>query len=71
MVASPALVRVSCHTPRQMQLANALCRLVEVAQEDERREPAVPSLPGEPILPVAPASTTSGPTQLTWLDGGA
>ena len=31
VVASPALVRVACATPRQMQLANALCRLVEVA----------------------------------------
>ncbi len=31
VVASPALVRVACRTPRQMQLANALCRLVEVA----------------------------------------
>ncbi len=31
VVASPALVRVSCATPRQMRLANALCRLVEVA----------------------------------------
>jgi uncharacterized protein len=31
VVASPALVRVTAHTPRQMQLANALCRLVEVA----------------------------------------
>ena len=31
VVASPALVRVSCATPRQMQLANALCRLVESA----------------------------------------
>ena len=31
VVASPSLVRVSCATPRQMQLANALCRLVEVA----------------------------------------
>ena len=71
VVASPALVRVSCHTPRQMQLANALCRLVEVAEEDERREPAAPPLPGDPILPVAPAGSNSGPTQLTWLDGGA
>ena len=33
VVASPALVRVSCATPRQMQLANALCRLVEVAAQ--------------------------------------
>jgi predicted RecB family nuclease len=31
VVASPELIRVQCHTPRQMQLANALCRLVEVA----------------------------------------
>ncbi len=31
VVASPALVAVSCATPRQMRLANALCRLVEVA----------------------------------------
>jgi len=31
VAASPALVRASCATPRQMQLANALCRLVEVA----------------------------------------
>jgi uncharacterized protein len=31
VVASPALARVSCATLRQMQLANALCRLLEVA----------------------------------------
>jgi predicted RecB family nuclease len=31
VVASPALHRVRCRTPRQMQLANALCRLVELA----------------------------------------
>ena len=31
VVASPALIRVRARTPRQMQLANALCRLVEVA----------------------------------------
>ena len=33
VVASPELVRVQCHTPRQMQLANALCRLVEIAPD--------------------------------------
>jgi superfamily I DNA and/or RNA helicase len=33
VVASPELVRVQCHTPGQMRLANALCRLVEVAAE--------------------------------------
>jgi uncharacterized protein len=32
VVASPALIRVAARTPRQMQLANALCRLVEVAR---------------------------------------
>jgi predicted RecB family nuclease len=31
VAASPALVRVRATSPRQMQLANALCRLVEVA----------------------------------------
>jgi len=31
VVASPDLIRVQCHTPRQMTLANALCRLVELA----------------------------------------
>jgi uncharacterized protein len=31
VIASPALVRVACRTPRQMRLANALCRLVEMA----------------------------------------
>jgi superfamily I DNA and/or RNA helicase len=31
VVASPELARVQCHTPRQMRLANALCRLIEVA----------------------------------------
>ena len=33
LVASPALIRVRCRTPRQMRLANALARLVEVATE--------------------------------------
>jgi uncharacterized protein len=31
VVANPALVRVRCKTPRQMRLANALCRLVQDA----------------------------------------
>jgi uncharacterized protein len=31
LVCSPALLRVRCHTPAQMRLANALCRYVEVA----------------------------------------
>ena len=33
VVASPALVRVACQTPGQMRLANALCRLVEMAPD--------------------------------------
>ena len=33
LVASPELVRVRCRTPRQMRLANALCRLLEMASE--------------------------------------
>ena len=31
VVCSPALLRVACHTPRQMQLANGLCLAVETA----------------------------------------
>ena len=31
IVGSPALLKVVVHTPRQMKLANALCRAVEVA----------------------------------------
>jgi hypothetical protein len=33
LVCSPALLRVRCHTPAQMRLANALCRFVEMAAE--------------------------------------
>ena len=33
VVAAPALVRVRARTPRQMQLANALCRFLEIAGE--------------------------------------
>ena len=31
IVASPRLLEPECHTPRQMQLANALCRYAELA----------------------------------------
>jgi uncharacterized protein len=31
LVANPNLIRVRCRTPRQMHLANALCRLLEMA----------------------------------------
>jgi uncharacterized protein len=33
VVASPALIRVRARTPRQMRLANALCRFIELAAE--------------------------------------
>jgi uncharacterized protein len=36
VVASPALLRVRARTPRQMALVNALCRFVELAQEQGR-----------------------------------
>ncbi len=59
VVASPALVRVACHTPRQMQLANALCRLVEIADvQTERNRVAPAQAPG-------PRTDTQ---QLSWLD---
>jgi uncharacterized protein len=45
VVASPALIRVQCHTPRQMRLANALCRLVERATDQrEKADKVVASL---------------------------
>jgi uncharacterized protein len=37
LVASPALVRVRARTPRQMHLANALCRFLELARGAEER----------------------------------
>ena len=37
VVASPELFRVRCRTPRQMQLANGLCRLLEMATVSELR----------------------------------
>jgi uncharacterized protein len=34
ILASPALFQVECKTPRQMQLANALCRYLEMVRSD-------------------------------------
>jgi len=46
LVASPALVRVRARTPRQMQLANALCRFIELAAEEgEKGQEAGPRGP--------------------------
>jgi predicted RecB family nuclease len=36
IVASPALLQVRCKTPRQIELANALCRYLEMARVVER-----------------------------------
>ena len=36
VVASPQLLEAECRTPRQMQLANALCRYVELARVADR-----------------------------------
>jgi uncharacterized protein len=61
VVASPALVRVACQTPRQMQLANALCRLVEMADERPKRgRGATPGASGPPEA-----------MQLSWLEPGS
>lgn len=38
LVASPALFDVQCRTPRQMELANAFCRYLEMAQLGLRRK---------------------------------
>jgi uncharacterized protein len=75
VVASPDLVRVTCHTPRQMRLANALCRFVEVAAEQSVGSGAaaalVPNPEDEPEPEPALATPASGgPTrgeQLSWL----
>jgi uncharacterized protein len=41
VVASPALLQAHCRTPRQMQLANGLARLVELAQGREQAQARV------------------------------
>jgi hypothetical protein len=33
LVASPQLFEAECRTPRQMQLANAFCRYLEIAEQ--------------------------------------
>jgi len=73
VVASPALIRVACHTPRQMQLANALCRLVEMASAGPGQKHAPPGEPGgarEDSEPATDDAALAG-VQLTWLGGSA
>ena len=72
VVASPALVRVACHSPRQMQLANALCRLVEMADAPETRI-APPGDPGGAMgnsVPAGDDPVLAG-VQLSWLGGSS
>ena len=64
VVASPALVRVACHSPRQMQLANALCRLVEIAAGDVGEKGAVS---GRSSTPMEAAEPALAGVQLSWL----
>jgi predicted RecB family nuclease len=52
VVASPDLVRVTCHTPRQMRLANALCRFVEVAASQAAAVVRADVVAPEPLEPV-------------------
>ena len=59
VVASPALIRVACHSPRQMQLANALCRLVEVAREQADRP--------QELVGSAVGAAALDPVQLSWI----
>jgi superfamily I DNA and/or RNA helicase len=40
IVASPALFRVQCKTPRQIELANAFYRYIEMAQPDNTTNPS-------------------------------
>jgi predicted RecB family nuclease len=70
VVASPELVRVACHTPRQMRLANALCRFVEVAQRGPDAGDRMRRARPRPRGPVpALRADAAGDQQLTWLDG--
>jgi uncharacterized protein len=71
VVASPALVRVACHSPKQMQLANALCRLVEIATGQPETEIAPPSDLGGAMLDSGPAAhdPVLAGVQLSWLGG--
>ena len=61
---SPALVRVACHTPRQMRLANALCLAVEAAAGPGTA--AAPAAGPDP----APAPATSAADLLLFPDLG-
>ena len=54
VVCSPGLLRVACHTPRQMRLANGLCLAVEAA--------AAHGAPSHAVSPEPPPGLRPGPT---------
>jgi uncharacterized protein len=41
LICNPALLDVKAHTPQQMRLANALCRLIEVAETQSSLRPLI------------------------------
>ena len=53
VVANPELLQVACRTPEQMRLVNALCRMVEVADEQAagRARSAPSPRPSPPVSP--------------------
>jgi predicted RecB family nuclease len=69
VVASPALVRVACHSPRQMQLANALCRLVEMAGPGGPAKRDAPPATGGASMDSGKATDEAvlAAVQLSWL----
>jgi uncharacterized protein len=54
VVANPELFRVACHTPEQMRLLNAFCRLLEVAAAQRPGRPDAAVLPVPPLESDAP-----------------
>ena len=64
LVASPRLFEPECKSPRQMQLANALCRLVEIAAGDVGEKGAVS---GRSSTPMEAAEPALAGVQLSWL----
>jgi superfamily I DNA and/or RNA helicase len=43
LAGSPQIFEAECKTPRQMQLANAFCRYVEMAEEIGRKRTGMPA----------------------------
>ena len=58
LVANPALLTLHARTPEQLRLANAFCRLAEVAAE-QARDPARDAALGEVSAPATASATTA------------